>query len=243
MSTCCASDHDGRQQDIVVRRPEGLKRAIDFVLAAASLTLLAPVIALVAFLVAIESEGPVWFRQRRVGLHGNEFVIFKFRTMTHANASGGPLITAATDRRITRIGKILRHAKLDELPQLVNVLFGDMSIVGPRPEVPIYVSHYRPEDRRIVFTVRPGLTDFATLLLRDEQGLLDSVADADSYYRDVLIPFKVALAKHYAMTYSVGTDARLVALTIVAIVSTRFPLREAVRDMLGDGRLMELGDG
>jgi lipopolysaccharide/colanic/teichoic acid biosynthesis glycosyltransferase len=195
-----------------------VKRAFDIVAAAIALLVLLPVVAVVALAIRLDSTGPVIFRQRRVGRHGREFWILKFRTMRADAEASGPLITASTDARITRLGARLRHSKLDELPQLLNVLRGDMSIVGPRPEVPRYVAQYPATTRDEVLSVRPGLTDFATIVLRDEQALLARSGDAERYYRDSLVPYKISLGARYARSRSLSGDLRIIGITLLAIL-------------------------
>ena len=198
--------------------PAWLKRALDIAIAAFALALLAPLIAIVALLVKLESRGPVFFRQTRVGRHGEPFRIFKFRTMAHAGdddeASAGPELTVEGDARITRVGAVLRRTKLDELPQLIDVLRGTMSLVGPRPEVPRYVEHYTPDERARVLSVRPGITDFASLRYRDENALLARAADPEREYLDVILPSKLRYALDYVEHGSVADDLRVLGLTL-----------------------------
>ena len=153
------------------------KRLFDVLAAGVGLLLLAPLLAAIALWVRVDSPGPVFFRQQRVGRHGVPFRIHKFRTMAHAPVAAGPLLTVGADARVTRAGRFLRRTKLDELPQLVDVLQGTMSLVGPRPEVPRYVALYPPELRAVVLSVRPGITDPASLLFRDEGEVLGRAAD------------------------------------------------------------------
>ena len=180
-----------------------MKRAFDVVVAVVALVALLPVFALLALRVRREDGGPVFFRQRRVGRDGQLFEIVKFRTMRPA--SDGPPITAGGDRRVTRIGARLRRWKLDELPQLWNVLRGDMSLVGPRPEVPEYVALYPPEAREVL-RVRPGITGPAQLEGIDEEEALRGVADPDRFYREVLLPRKLEIDLRYARRPGLVTD-------------------------------------
>ena len=147
-----------------------VKRLFDLLLSCIGLLLLAPLLLLIALLIKLDSPGPVMFRQERVGRFGKPFRIHKFRTMRHEPAGQGLQITVGADRRITRVGGFLRASKLDELPQLLDVWLGDMSLVGPRPEVPRYVAHYPAELREKVLSVRPGITDIASIEYRDEIG-------------------------------------------------------------------------
>ena len=209
--------------------PAWLKRALDIAIAAFALALLAPLIAIVALLVKLESRGPVFFRQTRVGRHGEPFRIFKFRTMAHAvnddKASAGPELTVEGDARITRVGAVLRRTKLDELPQLIDVLRGTMSLVGPRPEVPRYVEHYPPDERARVLSVRPGITDFASLRYRDENSLLARAADPEREYLDVILPSKLRYALDYVDNPgTVADDLRVLGLTLRTVLPASSPL-------------------
>ncbi|MES2091312.1 MAG: sugar transferase [Pseudomonadota bacterium] len=194
------------------------KRLFDWVLSSLGLLVLGPVLLLVALLIKLDSRGPVFFRQERVGRHGQPFRIHKFRTMRHDPAGQGPLITVGADRRITRVGGVLRQTKLDELPQLLDVWLGDMSLVGPRPEVPRYVALYPAALRDKVLSVRPGITDIASIEYRDESSVLARAADPEHAYVHEILPHKLALAARYVDEASVWTDVMLIARTIMAIV-------------------------
>jgi len=193
------------------RVTHSLPRFFDFVCAAAGLLVLSPLFALLALVILVRDGRPILFSQMRVGLYGKEFRIWKFRTM-RAGATGRA-ITAAGDGRITKTGAWLRKFKLDELPQLFNVLRGDMSLVGPRPEAPEYVNGRSPM-WQAVLQVRPGITDLATLLYRNEEELLGASGDADRYYREAVLPAKLRLNLAYMRTRSFGQDIRLIWLTI-----------------------------
>lgn len=188
------------------------KRLFDVLLSTLGLLLLAPLLLLIALWVKLDSPGPVFFRQERVGRHGRAFLIHKFRTMRVDNA--GPQITVGADPRITRSGHALRASKLDELPQLWDVLRGAMSLVGPRPEVPRYVALYPPALREIVLSVRPGITDLASLEFRHESELLARAADPEREYVDVLLPQKLALARQYVETASLAQDLCIIWRTL-----------------------------
>lgn len=200
-----------------------LKRCVDIVLAAAGLLLLAPLFAVVAIAIKLESPGPVFFRQVRVGRHGVPFRIFKFRTMTMGPPTGGMQLTVAGDSRITRVGAILRRTKLDELAQLIDVLRGTMSLVGPRPEVPRYVDHYPADWRARVLSVRPGITDFASVHYRDENDLLARAANPEQEYLDVILPSKLRYALHYVDNLTLADDLRLLGLTLRTVFVPSFP--------------------
>ena len=192
------------------------KRLFDIVAALAGLVLLAPLFALAALWIKLDSPGPVFFRQQRVGRHGKLFAIYKFRTMTEAPAATVQL-TVGRDRRITRAGELLRHYKLDELPQLINVLQGTMSLVGPRPEVPRYVACYPPAVRAIVLSVAPGITDWAAILYRDESAILGRAADPERAYLETILPAKLDYYMRYVRERNFWTDLRIIFSTLAAI--------------------------
>ena len=193
------------------------KRLFDALAAAIGLLLLAPVLLAVAIAVRLDSPGPVFFRQERVGRGGRTFRIHKFRTMHVDAPSRGPAITVGVDPRITRVGHFLRGHRLDELPQLIDVLWGDMSLVGPRPEVPRYVEHYPAEMRAKVLSVRPGITDPASLEHLDEATLLASASDPEREYVQVILPRKLALQADYAARATLASDLKVIARTLRAV--------------------------
>ena len=190
-------------------------RVRDVLVAGVALVLLSPVLALVAASVKLDSHGPALFRQQRVGLHGRTFSIHKFRTM-HTDGTGLS-ITSTNDSRVTRVGRYLRSSKLDELPQLWDVLRGKMSLVGPRPEVPRYVERWPANLRRHILTVRPGITDPATVILRSESDLLAAAEDPERLYLEELLPLKARKYSEYVETRSLIGDARILLATIKAI--------------------------
>jgi lipopolysaccharide/colanic/teichoic acid biosynthesis glycosyltransferase len=191
-----------------------VKRLIDIVISACALILLLPFFMVVSVWIRLDSSGPVFFRQERVGQHGRVFRIHKFRTMAHTPQSGGRQITVGADPRITRAGRWLRHTKLDELPQLIDVLLGDMSLVGPRPEVPRYVAMY-PEDLKAkVLSVRPGITDPVSLEFADESELLGRAADPEREYVEVIMPKKLRAAVAYVERASLWNDLAVLAQTL-----------------------------
>ena len=191
------------------------KRAFDLAAAICGLLLLAPLLAALALWIRADSPGPVLFRQLRIGRHGVPFSIFKFRTMTVQ--SDGAQLTVGQDARITRAGRFLRHYKLDELPQLINVLQGSMSLVGPRPEVPRYVAHYPPEVRRIVLSVAPGITDWASIHYKDENAILGHAADPEQAYIDSILPVKLEYYVRYVQERTFWTDLRIIVRTLAAL--------------------------
>ena len=191
-----------------------MKRAFDIAASALALITLAPLLIALALIVKSTSSGPVLFRHERIGRSYVPFDVLKFRTMRSGNA--GAQITTADDTRITPVGKILRRYKLDELPQLVNVLRGEMSIVGPRPEVSKYVE--MDERYAKVLQVRPGLTDPASLKFRHEQELLAAQPDPEPFYVEELLPEKVRLSVDYVENQSMSTDLRLIGETLRALL-------------------------
>jgi len=188
------------------------KRLFDLLGAAVAFLLLTPVLLAVALWIKFDSPGPVFYRQERVGRFGVPFRIHKFRSM-RTGASGLPL-TVGEDPRITRAGQWLRRTRVDELPQLIDVLVGDMSLVGPRPEVPRYVAHYPPALRERVLSVRPGITDPASLDFIDEAALLARAADPEREYIQVILPVKLQRAADYAERASLATDLALLWRTL-----------------------------
>ena len=194
-----------------VPRENGFQRCFDIACAAGGLLLLSPLLAMLAALVALRDGKPVLFSQTRVGRYGEPFRIWKFRTMRLHRS--GSAVTAAGDARITPLGAVLRRYKLDELPQLVNVLRGEMSLVGPRPEVPEYV-HLETPIWQSVLQVRPGITDLASLMYRDEEALLHGAPDASAFYREHVLPAKLALNLMYLSRRTLPRDIRLILLTI-----------------------------
>ncbi len=199
------------------------KRLFDIVVSLVALLLLAPVFALIAVMVKLDSPGPVFFRQVRVGRHGRHFRIFKFRTMSFVPLDESPQLTVAGDQRITRVGALLRRSKVDELPQLLDVLRGTMSLVGPRPEVPRYVAHYSESEREKVLSVRPGITDFASLHYRNENQILAQALDPEREYLDIILPSKLRYAMDYVDTASVASDLRVLGLTLRTVFVPSLP--------------------
>jgi lipopolysaccharide/colanic/teichoic acid biosynthesis glycosyltransferase len=194
------------------------KRLFDLLVACAGLVLLSPVLIAIAVAIKLDSPGPVFYRQHRVGRGGTPFRIHKFRTMLHNPNDRGPQITAGADPRITRVGVFLRRTKLDELAQLIDVLQGSMSLVGPRPEVPRYVALYPRELRDKVLSVRPGITDIASIEFRDESALLAKAADPEQEYVNVVMPEKLRLAASYVDRASFATDLHLIVRTLAMLL-------------------------
>lgn len=194
-----------------------LKRTIDIVASAAGLIVLSPLLLIVAAVIKWDSPGGIFFRQARVGRHGAIFRIHKFRTMRELPQGSGHQITIGADPRITRVGAFLREYKLDELPQLIDVLIGHMSLVGPRPEVPRYVELYPSEIRQRVLSVRPGITDRSSILFRNESALLAQAADPERYYIEELIPIKLRHHLEYVARMSVKEDLMIIWATLRAL--------------------------
>jgi len=193
------------------------KRLFDVAASATGLLLLLPLLAVVALLVKLTSTGPIFYAQSRVGLDGKTFRILKFRSMRMGADRSGPAVTSARDPRVTPLGSYLRRYKLDELPQLWNVLIGDMSLVGPRPEHPVYVVGYTSLQRRVL-TVRPGITDIASILYRDEEAFLASNSNPELFYRQVVLPHKLSLNLRYLERISAASDFGLILQTIKALL-------------------------
>lgn len=189
------------------------KRVFDLFFAVAGLLVLSPMLLLLAIAVKVSSRGPAFFRQRRIGLDGKPFYIVKFRSMVVNAEQFGLSVTRDGDPRITRIGRFLRRTKLDELPQLWNVLVGDMSLVGPRPEVPRYVAKYTADQRRVL-ALKPGITDLATIEFRNEGELLGATANTEEFYLEVCIPRKIELNLTYAQKANVWEDFKIILRTL-----------------------------
>ena len=194
-----------------------LKRAMDIVISGGALAVLWPVLLLIAVAIKIDDPGPVFYRQVRVGRDGKEFRIFKVRTMVVDADKKGLQITVGRDNRITRMGRLLRKTKLDELAQLINVFVGEMSFVGPRPEVPKYVNLYTPYQRQVLL-VRPGITDYASIAYRNENDMLEDAEDPEKMYIDVIMPDKIELNMKYLHEISPLADIRLIFSTIAAVI-------------------------
>jgi lipopolysaccharide/colanic/teichoic acid biosynthesis glycosyltransferase len=188
---------------------------LDILVAALGLVVLSPLLVVAALAVKLDSPGPALFKQARVGKNGRLFEILKLRTMRVSTTGLG--VTAAGDTRITKVGRFLRRTKMDELPQLWNVLRGDMSLVGPRPELERYVQRF-PDDYARILRVRPGITDFAALEYRDEESVLASALDPEDAYVRTVLPAKIGLYHRYLDEMSLGTDLTLVLRTLAAIL-------------------------
>jgi lipopolysaccharide/colanic/teichoic acid biosynthesis glycosyltransferase len=195
-----------------------MKRFFDIVISFTTLILLIPLMVVVATIIKLNSEGPVFFKQERIGKGFRPFWIYKFRTMQQAPI--GLQVTVGNDPRITRVGWFLRQTKIDELPQLINILRGEMSFVGPRPEVPQYVQLYK-QDYQEILTVRPGLTDLASLKYRDEAALLARATNPEEEYTTRVLPDKIELAKDYLRQASLLFDLKIIFKTLFKLFEFR----------------------
>jgi lipopolysaccharide/colanic/teichoic acid biosynthesis glycosyltransferase len=196
-----------------------LKRLFDIVASLFGLILLFPVFLAVAVMIKVDSQGPVFFRQERMGRGGRPFLIHKFRTMRVAH--GGPELTSASDARITPLGGTLRRYRIDEFPQLFDVLAGNMSLVGPRPEVRRYMERYSEEDRAKILSVRPGMTDWTSIRFRNEAELLRQAADPELAYVTEIMPVKAKMYRDYVDHRSFWGDMAILCATVLAIVSRK----------------------
>jgi lipopolysaccharide/colanic/teichoic acid biosynthesis glycosyltransferase len=206
-----------------------IKRGFDFILSLIGLVLMSPILLCISLRIKLEDRGPVFFRGKRSGWHGKSFKIFKFRTMVADAEKKGGCSTADDDPRITSIGKFLRNYKLDELPQLINVLKGDMSIVGPRPEVKHYTDMFT-EEEKIILNVKPGITDWASIWNADEGAILANAKDPEQAYMELIRPTKLKLQMKYVRDHSLWVDLRIIYLTIVAVIRSE---SQAVREIKG----------
>ncbi|MDD7794975.1 sugar transferase [Clostridium sp. 'White wine YQ'] len=189
------------------------KRIFDFILSLMGLIIISPFLILIAIIIKKDSKGNVFFKQKRVGKNSKEFYIYKFRTMVPNAESLGKQITVGKDNRITKIGAFLRKYKLDELPQLINVLIGEMSLVGPRPEVPRYVNLYSEEQKKVLL-VKPGITDLASIRYKDENDILGEMENPEQYYIDTIMPDKLELNLKYIEKSNVFLDLFIILKTI-----------------------------
>lgn len=195
-----------------------VKRAFDLIAAGGGLLVLSPLFAVVAIAVKLDSRGPVFFRQQRVGKNFRPFEMYKFRTMVVDAPKLGGQLTVSGDPRVTKTGRIFRKLKIDELPQLINVVLGDMSLVGPRPEVARYVEQKHDEYREVL-SVRPGITDLASVKYRDESGILATAEDPEAAYINQILPDKLAISRQYIREASLWLDLKIILQTLMRIAS------------------------
>jgi lipopolysaccharide/colanic/teichoic acid biosynthesis glycosyltransferase len=200
-----------------------LKRGLDVLCSAAGLLILWPFALGIAIAIKRDSPGPAFFRQERIGWGGRPFRIFKFRSMVAGAPQLGKAIAVRADSRITRVGAFLRRTKLDEIPQLINVFMGDMSLVGPRPEVPEFMNLYTPEQRALIVSLRPGITDYASILFRDESSLLDGQDDPVETYRREIMPIKFAYYERYSREVGFINDLRIIGATVSLLAFKHVP--------------------
>lgn len=205
-----------------------MKRVLDIVVATLGLVVLAPLLLLLAIAVAVTSPGGAFFRQTRVGRDRRPFRLVKFRSMAVRQGSEDGSFDAGSTARVTPIGRLIRRTKLDELPQLWNVLIGDMSLVGPRPEVPSWTEVHRERWDRVL-SVRPGITDPASIEFRDEESILAASSDPEACYRDEILPRKLDLAETYVRERSLGGDLAIIMRTMAAIVGLGTGTRDSDR--------------
>lgn len=199
-----------------------LKRIFDLISSFFGLLLLMPILAIISIVIKLDSKGTVFFRQVRIGKDEREFKIFKFRTMEVETKSEGMQITVGKDKRITKSGYFLRKTKLDELPQLINVLLGNMSFVGPRPEVPKYVAMY-DKNQKSILKVKPGITDIASIYFRNECDILAYEIEPEKAYVEKIMPFKIELNNLYISNINIRNDIKIIYLTIYAVISGKAP--------------------
>lgn len=197
-----------------------MKRLFDILASGCGLLVLSPIFIIVAIWIKFDSPGPVFYRQTRVGLHNKDFRIFKFRSMRVGSDKGSLVTIGGRDPRVTRSGYFIRKFKIDELPQLINVFTGDMSLVGPRPEVRHYVNYWTPEQMRVL-DVRPGITDPASIRFRNENELLEKAQDPERYYIDVIMQEKIKLYLEYVEKSSFWYDIKLIFQTFKVIITER----------------------
>ncbi len=217
-----------------------MKRVLDIMASVCGLLVLAPFFMLIAVAIKLDSPGPVFFRQERVGVKGHRFSIFKFRTMVNNLSHRGRRFTVRGDARVTRVGRWLRNTKIDELPQLLNVLRGEMALVGPRPEVPEYVELFW-EEFEPVLQVRPGITHQASIAFRNEEELLSTAADPERFYLETIMPRKLAIYTETMEDASIARDVRTILDTVLCValqVSPRedMPSQEMARALEATAR-------
>jgi lipopolysaccharide/colanic/teichoic acid biosynthesis glycosyltransferase len=193
-----------------------VKRAFDIIISATGLIILLPLEILIALVIVIDDGGSVFFKQKRIGLNQRPFTLYKFRSMTASNNTFKENFDAGDKSRVTKIGTILRKTKLDELPQLFNVLIGDMSLVGPRPEVEKWVDIY-PQQWAFVLTMKPGITDNAAVLFRNEEDILAKVSNPEMYYKEIILPQKLNIYSEYILNHSFTVDILIIVKTILSI--------------------------
>ncbi|MEA3447363.1 MAG: sugar transferase [Bacteroidota bacterium] len=194
-----------------------VKRLFDIIFSFIGLIICSPVFIMLGIAICLDSHGGIFFKQQRVGKNGKLFSIYKFRSMRTGSDKKGQLTVGSNDRRITKTGRFIRKYKLDELPQLINVLIGNMSVVGPRPEVPKYVSMYSDEQRKVL-QVKPGITDYASIEYANENDLLASSTDPENTYINEIMPDKLALNRKYIQEKNLITDIKILIKTVTRVL-------------------------
>lgn len=210
-----------------------IKRAFDLFFSVSGIVILSPLLIMFSLIIKLSSEGEVFFKQERVGRDGKRFKIYKFRTMVKDAESKGKKITVGKDKRITKIGHFLRKYKLDELPQLINIIKGDMSFVGPRPEVPEYVEYYTEKQKEIL-KVKPGITDYASIYFSNESELLGEVNNPDEFYIKHILPYKIKLNQKYINNINIIHDLKLIFMTILKVSGLKYQETGITIDKLMD---------
>lgn len=193
------------------------KRIFDILISASMLIILLPIEIIISIVIYFEDRESILFKQKRIGLNQKPFILYKFRSMTNTKILSNDSFNVGDKSRVTKIGKILRKTKLDELPQLLNVLIGDMSLVGPRPEVKKWVDIY-PQQWAFVLTMKPGITDYAAILYRNEEEILTGVMNPEKHYRDIILPQKLNIYRDYILNHSFVGDILIIFKTILSIV-------------------------
>ncbi len=193
-----------------------MKRMLDIIISFTGLIFLFPLMAIISLIILLDDKGPVFFCQRRIGKYGKPFMVYKFRTMKVLNSAKEGVFEPGKNSRVTGVGKLLRKTKIDELPQLFNVLIGNMSLVGPRPEVDKWVKAY-PERWEKILKVKPGITDNASIIYRDEEKLLSDSDNPELTYMDTILPRKLDLYEEYVDNHTIIGDLRLIGKTIIAV--------------------------
>lgn len=208
-----------------------IKRIFDLFFSISGVIILSPLLILFSVVIKLTLQGEVFFKQKRVGQDGKTFKIYKFRTMVKDAESKGKKITVGKDIRITKIGHFLRKYKLDELPQLFNIIKGEMSFVGPRPEVPEYVKYYNNKQREIL-EVKPGITDYASIYFSNESELLGKVDNPDEFYINYIMPYKIKLNQKYINNINIFHDLKLIIMTILKVAGIKYQETEITVDKL-----------
>jgi lipopolysaccharide/colanic/teichoic acid biosynthesis glycosyltransferase len=216
-----------------------MKRLFDIILSLLGLIVLSPILIIIAIAVKVNSKGPVFFRQKRVGRSGKPFILYKFRSMTLFQLAMEGIFEPGNVSRVTAVGKFFRKSKLDELPQLINVLIGDMSLVGPRPEVGNWVEVY-PDAWKKILTVRPGITDNASIIFQNEESILAEAVDPEQVYREIILPKKLELYADYVDNRSFQGDIMIILRTLKVLRSYERKAKDPVRESFSVRKRIEV---